>query len=253
MKTIAKSAYIKPGIFSGFPELTTAQSTRHGGVSPGELGSLNLSFYTPDDPDAVRENQGRFIRLLGWAPDRVASSRQVHGQEVRKVEKPEQVEGYDALITDKPGILLAVTVADCTPILLYDPVSQVIGAVHSGWPGTRLKVLEKTLMAMRENFHCNPTDIHAWVGVCIGKEDYEVDADVADHFAPQHKRWDEVRKKFFLDLKKANRDQLLRQGVPKEQIEASPLSTASHSEDFFSHRASKGKAGRGWAVIGVMG
>ncbi len=253
MKSIAESVSVSPGIFSAFPQLTAAQSKRHGGISPGELGSLNLSFYTPDDPAAVRENQDRFTRILGWSRDQVASSRQVHGHKVRTVKKPEHTDGYDALITDQPEVLLAVTVADCTPILLYDPVRKVVGAVHSGWPGTRVKVLEKTWKAMKENFRCNPLDVHAWIGVCIGKEDYEVDADVADYFAPRHKRWDAKRKKYLLDLKGANQEQLLQQGVPDDQIEVSPLSTASLSEEFFSHRASKGKAGRGWAVIGLRG
>lgn len=252
MQATDPSSFLQPTLFRPFPGLVAAQSTRHGGVSTGAMGSLNLGAYTEDEPDLVRENQARFARLLGFLPEQVASLRQVHGSEVCRVGSAGHREGYDAMICDQKGILLAITVADCCPILIHDPVKSVVAAAHAGWKGTRDQVVTATLQAMQDHFECRPEDCLAWIGVCIGKSEYEVDADVADHFPEAFKTWDGGRGKFLLDLKAANRDQLVQGGLPTGQIEVSPLSTAARPEDFFSHRASRGKAGRGWAVIGMI-
>jgi YfiH family protein len=242
----------RPSIFTPYPWLIAAESTRHGGVSSEPYASLNLGLYTDDDPADIRENRRRFFGAIGTTASQVAGARQVHGCEVHYVEEPGQYEGYDALITDRPGLFLTVTVADCTPILLADIRRRSIAAIHAGWRGTIAGIVSKTMEAMRRHFGADPRDCRAYIGTCIDACSYEVDADVADHFDDPFRQWDASRGKFLVDLKAANRAQLIHQGVPSGQIEISAHDTVRHNEDFFSHRKEKGHTGRMLAGIGMV-
>lgn len=242
--------YRRPRLFGAYPSLVAAESTRHGGVSKAPYASLNLGLYTADDPAAVQENRRRFFHSLGASEETAAGAHQVHGDRVLRVEASGQYEGFDALVTNRPGVFLTVTVADCTPILLYDPRRQVVAAVHAGWRGTVAGIAAKALAAMQREYGAAPADCLAYIGACIDECSYEVDADVADHFPTPFRRWDPGRQKFFLDLKAANRAQLVEAGVPAAHIEVSPHSTVLHNHDYFSHRAEGGRTGRMLALIG---
>jgi len=243
-----------PAIFTSFQDrLVAAESTRHGGVSTAPYATLNLGLYSDDDPAAVRENRRRFFTALGIAPEETAGARQVHGDDVLYVEAPGQYEGYDALLTDRPGLVLTVTVADCAPVLVFDPRQGVVAAIHAGWRGTAARIVEKTLRELTNRFGSRPVDCYVYIGTCIDECSYEVDADVADHFPLPHKRWDGDRHKFYIDLKGANRSQLLEAGVPDAQVDLSPFSTVTDNRDYFSHRREKGRTGRSLAIIGRKG
>src|ERR1035437_2570743 len=128
---------IRPTIFDQFPEIIAAQSTRLGGVSPEPFG-MNLSSHVGDEHANVDENRRRFLRAIN-APDQTKAvyQNQVHSANVTVVLGNEGiVTENDALITSETNLLLGVTVADCTPILLYDPSSHLIAAIHAGWRGT---------------------------------------------------------------------------------------------------------------------
>ncbi len=237
--------------FQQFPELIAAESTRNGGVSQAPYASLNLGLSTDDEEKAVWENRNRFFHALGIVPGQIASAYQVHGYDVKQVESPGRWEGFDALITNRKGIYLTVTVADCTPILIYDPVKQSVAAIHAGWRGTALRIVHHTLSRMNEAFGANPADCWAYIGTCIDECSYEVDADVADHFQSPYKRWDEERGKFFIDLKKANQAQLLAQGLHPDHVEISPYSTVLNNDQFFSYRKEQGQTGRMLNLIGL--
>lgn len=240
-----------PFWLSRFPKLRAGQTTRHGGVSLAPYSSLNLGKSTDDDEDNVQENRRRFCYALGFAPDQLAWSFQVHGTEVRLVDTPGGSEGYDALITRSPDVLLVVSVADCAPILVYDARTGAMAAIHAGWKGTTGKLVFKTLETMAQTFGTRGEDCWAMVGACIGPEAFEVGAEVAEKFEDTNKKWDEKRGKFVVDLKKANADQLLKFGVPETHIDVSPWCTATHVNDYFSHRAEKGTTGRMLGFIGV--
>lgn len=241
----------RPAIFAGFPGLVAAESTRHGGVSPAPWASLNLGKNTDDDPARVAENRRRFCAALGFEPEQMAWSFQVHADQVRVVTEAGGAEGFDALVSNRPGILLAVSVADCTPILVFDARNRAVAAIHAGWPGTVARLVEKTLHRMAAEFGTAGADCHAWVGTCIDECSFEVGDEVAVRFDEAFKRFDTGRGKFVVDLKKANRAQLLAFGVPETQIETSPWSTMLHNHDYFSHRAEKGVTGRMLAAIGM--
>ncbi len=240
-----------PAIFQETPNLLAAESTRHGGVSPAPYTSLNLGLATADAPENVAENRARFWRALGTEANKVASSHQVHGSEVLLINEPGHHEGYDALITNKPGIVLTVTVADCTPVLIYDPKCRAIAAVHAGWRGMVAGIVPAALQKMREHFGTNPADCLVYVGTCIDEDTFEVGAEVAVHFADTRKRFNQKAGKYFVDLKRAIADQLTKAGVQEQHIGLSPYATAQNLEDYFSHRAENGATGRMLAVIGM--
>ena len=250
---LKNALFQKTEIFQKFDHLIAAQSTRHGGVSKFPFHSLNLGLFTQDDAQHVSQNRQRFFSALGIDESQTVGSYQVHGNEVMVVETPGQLEGYDALVTNKPGVFLTVTIADCVPILVYDPVQQVVAAIHAGWRGTVAKIVFKTLTTMEDQFGTCSEDCHAFIGTCIDGSSYEVGMEVAIHFPDSQKEWHEDRQKYFVDLKKANQEQLLSKGVSPRQIEASPYSTVLHNDTFFSHRHEKGQTGRMLAVIGMKG
>lgn len=245
--------YTIPKIFQQFPELIAVESTRKGGVSKAPYSSLNLGLFTDDSPENVLENRERIFESLGIKISRVTQSYQVHKDKILKVTRSKFYEGYDALITENANTFLSVTVADCTPILIYDAKNQAVAAVHAGWKGTVLDITAKTIQRMNEEFKTNPKDCYVYVGTCIDESSFEVGEDVAAMFTYDLKRLDKTgrKPKFYVDLKKANVTQLLKCGVPENQIEVSSFSTVLDNDTYFSHRKEKGKTGRMIALIGV--
>lgn len=247
----AKRGFRRPKQLASFPDLIVAESTRQGGLSAVPYASLNLGLYTQDDAAIVQQNRDHFFAQMPCTEASVAGMHQVHGSEVLRVDQAGQYAGYDALMTNTKGLFLTVTVADCTPILIYDPLHKAVAAIHAGWRGTVAGIGPKALLAMQDHFGTDPTQCYAYVGTCIDECSFEVDADVADHFGSAFKRWDAKKEKFFIDLKAANANSLSEQGIPMAQIETSPYSTVLHNEDYFSYRKEKGQCGRMLGLIGV--
>ncbi len=245
--------YIKPKIFQQFPELIAVESNRKDGISKTPYSSLNLGVFTDDKPENIQENRERFFQSLNIKMSRVVQSYQVHKDKILKVTRSKVYEGYDAMITENVNTFLSVTVADCTPVLIYDAKNQAVAAVHAGWKGTVLDITAKTLQKMKEEFKTNPRDCYIYVGTCIDENSFEVGEDVAALFTYDVKRLDKSgrKPKFYVDLKKANVSQLLKCGVPENQIEVSPYSTVLDNDTYFSHRKEKGKTGRMMVLIGI--
>ncbi len=251
VSTSDRVLYRTPALFDPFSRLIAAESTRHGGVSPSPFSSLNLGINTPDDPANVDENRRRFFSAIGAGMVRFASALQVHGTEILYTTEPGRFDGYDAIITDQPGLFIGVTVADCVPILIYDAKHQAIAAIHAGWRGTVGGIVSKTLDAMQHRFGTLPDQCYAYVGTCIDACAFEVGPEVADQFAPDFKRADLTTGKSYINLKAANARLLTDFGIPLAQAEISPYSTVLHNQDYFSYRAEKGQTGRMLAVIGI--
>ena len=243
--------FYQPTIFQTFDSLLGVQSKRHGGVSSKPYQSLNLGLNTDDNHKNVTENRKRLFSALNIQEEQIAAVYQVHGNEVLEVSNATYTKGYDALITQQKNVFLAVTVADCVPVLIYDKSAQAVAAIHAGWRGTSKSIIKKTLEKMSSRYGTNPGDCYVYIGTCIDECSFEVDEDVAKYFLTQHKRWDKEKNKFFVDLKKANEHQLLQCGVPKKQIEISPYSTVLHNSEYFSYRKENGKTGRMLAIIGM--
>lgn len=238
-------------VFAPFNSLIAAESTRHGGVSPAPFASLNLGINTDDDPANVEENRRRFFHGIRADAFGFASSHQVHGTEVLNATQAGRFGGYDALITNRPGLLVGVTVADCVPILIYDDEHRAVAAIHAGWRGTVDGIVTKTLGMMQQQFGTVGAQCYAYVGTCIDETTFEVGEEVADQFAPTFVQVDPHSQKRCANLKAANVSLLNGCGVPPAQIEVSDFSTVLNNSDYFSYRAEGGQTGRMLAVIGI--
>ena len=231
---------------------------RQCGVSEGPYASLNLSVSTGDAPDHVRENSRRVFRALERDPDSAADLWLVHSAEVVEATEPrgarESLGKADALVTDRPNVTLFLRFADCVPVLLFDPQRRAVGIAHAGWKGTLAKVAAATVRAMIERYGSRPEDIIAGIGPSIGPCHYAVGPEVVERTrAAFQEGADELLARsngnFHLDLWAANAYALREAGVA--QIEVSEICTACHPDEFFSHRAEKGKTGRFGALIGL--
>ena len=251
LTTSDRASYRTPVLFDPFSRLIAAESTRHGGISPAPFSSLNLGINTPDDPTNVEENRRRFFSAIGAGMSQFASAYQVHGAEILYTSEQGRFDGYDALITDQPGLLIGVTVADCVPVLVYDAEHQAVAAIHAGWRGTVGGIVSKTLAAMQQRFGTLPDHCYAYVGTCIDECAFEVGPEVADQFASDFKRAELITGKSYIDLKAANARLLTDFGIPLAQVEISPFSTVLHNDDYFSYRAEQGQTGRMLAVVGL--
>jgi YfiH family protein len=150
--------------------------------------------------------------------------------------------------------MIAITVADCAPILLYDREKKVVAAVHAGWQGTATRLAAKTVAAMQSMFDCDPADLQAAIGPCIGKCCYEVDAPVRLAFTQNGVPWDSCTgqsgaERWHLDLTAANRGLLISAGVPEAGIQCSDMCVSCHRELFFSYRRDSGETGRQMGFI----
>ena len=238
---------IRPSVFP--PGITAAFSTRNGGVSPPPLG-MNLSFNVGDDPANVRENREIFFGALGIPPGRLAFPGQVHGTTVQHVKGPGEFPGTDALISSEPDLFLCVSVADCVPILLFDPLHSAVGAVHAGWRGTASAIAVAVVEAMQAEFGTLPAGLIASIGPSASDCCYRVGVEVASRFPRSFVR--QRNGDSFVDLKGANRSQLLKTGLLPGNIELSPYCTISDTRLFHSFRRDGAKSGRMMGVIGRM-
>lgn len=242
-------------------------STRKGGVSKEHLASLNLSFSVEDARENVLENFRRIGERFGKTPEDFVLSKQSHETKVLKVgmkdrgkgiTKERDYEGIDALITDEEGLILSCFSADCVPILFYDPIHKAVGACHSGWRGTKGKILRNVVEEMRKLFSSNPGDILIAIGPSISKEQYIVSEDLGLSFLEDYPDLGEdtaspiqriSKDKFQLDLWDLNRRIALNCGIKEEHISISGYCTMENPELFFSHRYSQGKRGLQGAFI----
>jgi polyphenol oxidase len=275
------------------PWLVHGFSTRHGGVSRHYGGkALNLGFTPHDSRISVERNRQLFLKALGvgvvngrksWP---LISLRQIHSDLIYSLDRepedrvPGETPAGDGIVTDTPGLIVAVQTADCLPIILVDRKRHAVGVFHAGWRGTVKRIVEKGVGEMRRYFKSDPRNILAAIGPGVQSCCYDVGEEVRTKFAAQFsyadslfrevKESDPVREKYpllfltarapghselptklFLDLKEANRRQLLDAGVLAKNIDSTCPCTACHTDLLFSHRAEKGFTGRMMAAAGI--
>jgi YfiH family protein len=283
-----------------FPEITHGVFTRLGGYSSRPYAGLNVSYSTGDKFDNVVRNRLTVLQALDIANYPCATLWQVHGADVAVLDTEQEVwddwrtdwahrsyylDGQelvwttkarrkaDAIITAQKGAALALSFADCSPLLFYDPVQRVIGMAHSGWRGTARGVALATVEAMAASYDCQPRNILAAIAPSIGACCYEVSAQVQSLFTgeatfdemPASARYREVvrasavfstqqlpaRSSLRLDIRATNRHQLLMAGLLPQHIEIADICTGCRTDLFFSHRVEQGKTGRFPVVLAL--
>ena len=147
---------IRSSLFEKYPEIIFGFSTKPGGLSP-EPFCMNLSNSVGDDPENVKENRKLFFSKLGVNENNVTFQKQIHSSIINYSSKPCHFDGCDAIYTDVKHNFLAVGVADCIPVFLYDPERKVIAGIHSGWLGTKEKILTKTIYELIKKFNTEYT------------------------------------------------------------------------------------------------
>jgi YfiH family protein len=237
---------IEPAIFRRCPDLKTGMSTRQGGVSEMPYG-MNCSYRVGDEEKNVGKNREIFFAGIGIPSGRIAAPQQEHTDIVNIAETPGEYPHCDALITPLPDIYLSVMVADCVPILLYDPRQKIAAAVHAGWRGVDSRIVQKTLQIMNKEWHSMPSDILAFVGPSAGECCYEIGAETAVHFKENVLR--ERNRRLYLNIKEGVRFQMLDEGVRSVNMEMRPECTICDAR-FHSYRRDGKKSGRMMAVIG---
>ncbi len=241
------------------PGVCHAIFTRRGGVSPSPWHSLNMGASVGDNVERVKQNREKALQLLGVDPAKIYDVYQVHSDSVVQTDRPldagEPHIKADAIITNRPGVILMMRFADCVPILFFDPLRHAIGMAHAGWIGTVNKIAAKTVNEMGQKFGSQPGDLLAGIGPSIGADHYPVGNDVVvrvrESFASQADQLLTCRDgKTYLDLWLANQLALTEAGI--SQIEIAGICTSCNLADWYSHRAEHGKTGRFGAVIELM-
>jgi hypothetical protein len=279
--TICQAEVLKklPWLVHGFSTRLAGSSAVYG------KNSLNLGFTKEDKRSAAEQNRREFLLHLGatrnvetWP---LVTLKQIHSDLIHCVSAvPEHILTGDGLVTQMPGLMLAVQTADCLPIILADARNKAVGVFHAGWRGTLKRIVEKGVGEMRRWFGTMPKDIRAAIGPGVHNCCYQVGEEVRSKFESQFayaaelfrevKESDEVHEKYpllfltarapghselptqiFLDLVEANRRQLLDAGITARNIALSPLCTSCRVDLLFSYRAEKGKTGRMMGAAGI--
>jgi len=242
---MSEDQYLTIPALGQWTEIQHAFTTRRNG-----LGARNNGIKLPDDWNAVGE-------AFGISPDRVVTMNQVHGETIVTVDngnfRAMRSVQADAMITNTAGIAIGVETADCVPVLLYAPGVHAVAAVHAGWRSTVQKIVQKTVLRMRDEFGAAPANVIAAIGPAIGPECYEVDEPVMGPVREAFSFWRDVtapRKsdRWSLDLVQANRLELMQAGVPEKNIHSLGMCTSCRKDLFYSFRA-EGRTGRMLSVI----
>ncbi len=233
--------------------------TRLGGVSVPPWASLNVGRTVGDDPAAVERNKALMYEALGVDGRRACTVWQVHGADTVIITEPPAeslpwLARADGMVTDCRGVPLVMRFADCAPILLYDPVRKVIGMAHAGWRGTVVGAAPSAVRAMVQAFGCRSHDIQAGIGPSIGPERYRVGEEVVGAFCEVFGDLNGLVRRAedgsaLLNLWEANRRALHAVGVT--QIEVAGICTATRTDEFYSHRAERGRTGRFGVVMAL--
>lgn len=235
-------------LLSRYLNLTHAYTTREKKLS---IYGGNLAYHVNDTKENVDTNHKKLSDLLKYPLHNLVYMNQVHKDKVIKVTKDlKNTPSCDALMTDEKNIPLMVMVADCIPILLYDPVKEAIAVVHAGRAGIFNKILPKTIKQMQNEYGCKSEDLIVSLGASIHQCCYEVGDEIkkeAEELGVEYAIKEE-KGHLYLDLISIAKKQLEKLNIPKENIEISQLCTSCNTDLFFSYRAEK-KCGRFAGVL----
>lgn len=262
---VARIAYVvcEPLEEAGF---TNAFSTRLGGTSPLPKDALNLTNFKGDTPENVAENRRRFLKAIGAEGAAIVTARQTHSTDRCFIQSIEQARSFgnecDAMMSRLSNVLLGIQTADCLPILIADTEIGVMAAIHAGWRGTASRITERVVADLMLQHGLSPRNCIAALGPTACKQCYEIGEDVIERFKTEFRYWPSLLVNFkeggkaYLDIRAANRQQLLFCGFTEDSIYVADYCTMHQNDLFFSHRCegrtSANGAGRLLSVIGKL-
>lgn len=224
------------------PDIRHGFFTREGGYSTGDYSGLNCIYGTGDDPQKVRRNRAHIATALGLEPEQLVTPYQHHSADVVVVTEPwvrEDAPKADGLVSNRPGVAIGITTADCAPVLFADPEAQVIGAAHAGWRGAIGGVTDQILREM-EALGARRERIAVAVGPTISGANYEVGPEFHEQFIaedPSNTRFFRPSDRdghFMFDLPAYLKHRLSRAGVGS--VEHTGQCTYAEPERFYSYR-----------------
>lgn len=246
--------------FYTFDKLSVFNGLLHFTSCSGDRVNSNLGFVEWAEPGRVLNNRRRMAEAVGFKLECMVVGQQIHSSNIAVVRETDAGKGAkenasrllstDALVTNKRNICLMVMTADCVPVLLFDPEKKVIAAIHAGWRGTVGGIVDKTIDLMNREYRVNPENLVAAIGPSIGKCCFEVGEEVKDAFGKYDADCSgfvsggKEAGKYQVDLREANRLQLLKAGVLDERIEVADKCTCCLHEEFYSYRYDQGETGR---------
>ena len=244
-------------------DVVAFSSTRQGGYSEGNYGQFNINRYCGDCAETIVQNRQALCQLLQIDDSRLLMPHQVHLTKIATIDddflsldnddRQQRLEGVDVIMTDRVGVCIGVSTADCIPVLLYDSKHRAVCAIHAGWRGTQQRIVEKAVKAMTETYGSKANDLQAEIGPGIGLDSFEVGDEVYDAF--QQAGFDmaaisEHREKWHINLPQCNKMQLMSMGVKADHIGISDICTYKAHDTFFSARRLGINSGR--IFTGIM-
>lgn len=248
MKTVSSM------LLSSYPTITACFTTRHGGSSTIPYTSANLAFHVGDNSDHVVANHDTLAQTLNYNRHALVHMRQIHSDRIIIVHEEltfDTPPECDALITNRLNTPLMVMSADCTPILIYDPIRHVAAAVHAGRAGAFNEILPKTIQTMKEQFGCDCENLRVVLGPSIHGCCYEINQKIAKETEEQgyFSALKRIEERVFLEVNTILLKQLEVLGIISEHIEVSNHCTSCSHEEYFSYRADLQQTGR---IAGVI-
>ncbi len=259
--------YLEDPLLSKEDWIRHGYTTRIGGVSRGETGTMNMSFPREESRENVLENYRRIAAAIGFDWESMVLTHQTHTNTVRVVTEQDRGKGVtvprdycdvDGLVTNVPDLTLAVFMSDCVPVMAVDPVKRVIGAAHSGWRGTVGDIGGELIRCMQKSFGCDPKDILCAIGPSICQDCYEVSEEVIEQFRDAYEEayWEDLfygkeNGHYQLSLWEACRRNFLRAGIAPNHISVTDLCTKCNPDLLFSHRRQGGRQGNLAGLISI--
>lgn len=247
------------------PEVTAFSTMREGGFSTGEYASFNANAFCGDDPVSVDRNRLLLASELHIPKENLIFTHQIHSTRIRAIgadflhlspaERSNQLGGVDALMTDQRNVCLCISTADCVPIIIYDHVKHIAACTHAGWRGSMQYIALKTIEAMKQTYHSDPSNCTAVIGPSISLLSFEVGDEVYSAFSDAGFDMSRIARRYFttdsteeekwhIDLWECNRLQLIEAGVKEENIHVSGICTYLNADQYFSARKLGVKTGR---------
>ena len=247
---MSPASYTGFHIFSNFSNIICAFSTRLGGKSSDYNPDQGTRLKTGDKRQILTESRRRFLKEFGILTEQVALTDQIHSRNVSIADKPGIYPHSDALATSKGNIFLVIQTADCFPIFIFDPQTQVVAAIHAGWRGVKSGILQTVIGKLRSRYDLRTANLLVAIGPGLQKECFEVRSDVSKYFPDNYLAIHPDPNKKYLDLSGYIINRMVDLGIPEYQIQNQGDCTKCRTDLYYSYRRDKEQSGR---MIGLIG